>query len=56
MTDWDLAKAARTIVEYVCNVRKGEEVLIYADTAADRTCGVRSCNLTSPSHVAESRG
>ena len=33
---WELAKAARTLVEYVCNLREGEEVLIYADTAADR--------------------
>lgn len=36
MSRWELAKAARTLVEYVCNLREGEEVLIYADTDADR--------------------
>lgn len=35
MIQLELAKAARTIVEYICNLREGEEVLIYADTAAD---------------------
>jgi leucyl aminopeptidase (aminopeptidase T) len=40
----ELAKAARTIVEYICNLRKGEEVLIYADTAAD---------LVVAKHIAE---
>ncbi len=32
---WELAKGARTLVEYVCGVSAGETVLIYADTAAD---------------------
>lgn len=36
MMDWGLTKAAKTLVEHVCNVRKGEEVLIYADSAAGR--------------------
>ncbi len=35
MIQLELAKAAKTIVEYICNLREGEEVLIYADTAAD---------------------
>ncbi|MGQ9478344.1 MAG: aminopeptidase [Candidatus Bipolaricaulia bacterium] len=35
MIQLELAKAARTIIEYICNLREGEEILIYADTAAD---------------------
>ncbi len=35
MIQFELARAAKTIVEYICNLREGEEVLIYADTAAD---------------------
>ena len=37
MIEWELAKGARRIVEYVCNLQAGENVLIYADTAADQT-------------------
>lgn len=35
MTPWELIKAAKVIVEYVCNVRPGENVLIYVDTQGD---------------------
>ena len=37
MIQLEVAKAARIIVEYICNLREGENVLIYADTAADWT-------------------
>lgn len=35
MTPWELIKAAKVIVEYVCNVKPGENVLIYVDTQGD---------------------
>lgn len=44
-----MAKAAKTVVEYVCNLREGEEVLIYADTAADRAVAEQ---IAEAAHVA----
>ena len=35
MWEYELNLAARKLVEYVCGVRKGEEVLIYGDTSND---------------------
>ncbi len=36
MSDWELKAAAKTVAEYMCNIKKGEEVLIYADSYVDR--------------------
>lgn len=49
MIQLELAKAAKTIVEYICNLRRGEEVLIYADTAVDRTVAEQ---IAEAAHVA----
>lgn len=35
MIPWELIKAAKVVVEYVCNVKPGENVLIYVDTQGD---------------------
>jgi len=35
MSDWELKAAARTVAEYMCNIKKGEDVLVYADTLVD---------------------
>ena len=32
MSDWELKAAAKAVAEYMCNIKKGENVLIYADT------------------------
>lgn len=37
MSDWELKAAARTVAEYMCNIKKGEDVLIYADGLVDDT-------------------
>jgi len=33
--DWILKRAAKTIAEYVCNIKRGEQVLVYTDTEGD---------------------
>jgi len=35
MSDWELKAAAKTVAEYMCNIKKGESVLIYADTLVE---------------------
>jgi len=35
MMHWELARGAKVLVEYVCNLREGENVLIYTDTSGD---------------------
>lgn len=34
--DWELKKVAKTVIEEMVNLREGENILIYADTAADK--------------------
>jgi len=36
MKETGLAEAAKTVAQYICNVRQGEDVLLYADVGADR--------------------
>lgn len=33
--DWEIKKASKTVIEDMVNLREGEDILIYADTAAD---------------------
>jgi leucyl aminopeptidase (aminopeptidase T) len=35
MSDWELKAAAKTVAEYMCNVQRGENVLIYCDTLVE---------------------
>lgn len=35
VSDWDLKKAALAVIEQMCKVKSGEDVLIYADTSAN---------------------
>ena len=35
MSDWEVKAAARTVAEYMCNIKQGEDVLIYADTLVE---------------------
>ena len=34
--DWELKKVAKTVIGEMVNLREGENILIYADTAADK--------------------
>lgn len=49
MSDWELKSAAKTVAEYMCNIKKGENVLIYADTLVEDAV---SDSIAEATHVA----
>lgn len=49
MSDWELKAAAKTITDYMCNIKKGETVLIYADTLVE---DVVADSIAEASHAA----
>ncbi|MBC7093604.1 hypothetical protein H5T53_06330 [Candidatus Bipolaricaulota bacterium] len=49
MSDWELKTAARAVAEYMCNIRKGENVVVYADTAIEESVAE---SIAEAAHVA----
>lgn len=50
MMHWELARGAKVLIEYLCNLKKGENVLIYTDTSGDL---LAAYYIASATHAAE---